>query len=470
VTEHKDSLTDKNLSNKKLIFVFSSATSYRLQKYVIDRAIDKGCEVVMLFTGSGGAFFSEVMADAEARGVMAIALEDEVSNAETEGPMPRLQRSFKQTIILLLLRVIKPQPWPIREILSHRLRVCYKLLEQHRADNVICSEDGISSDLVLLSAARLLGLPIIDIPFGNGTVSELDYDLDRKSKEGRLITPTGIKLFLLRWLAPQWLKKGRHRGATMFEPQMIFAMESLGISLRDSWIIHGGLSDILCVENEVAHRQYKDEGIPVHKLKLTGSPYCDVIYESVKEAKVSFKKVGRLDKEVTKVLVSWPPSYHDTYPGVSEFETYEVMTQAVFSSLGQLPNIDLTISVHPACDKQTMDFIKKLGFSISSRYIINLIPLHDVFFTYCSSTIRWALASGKLVFNYDAYKLGIKTYDGAPGFNSHEKFSNLSGQMSELLANEAAFEEMMALQISRADEWGMVDGDSVKRIFNEIKV
>ena len=67
MTEFKDSSVEK-LSKKKLVFVFSNATSYRLQRYVIDRAIDRGCEVVMLFTGSSGAFFSEVMADAEGDG------------------------------------------------------------------------------------------------------------------------------------------------------------------------------------------------------------------------------------------------------------------------------------------------------------------------------------------------------------------------------------------------------------------
>jgi hypothetical protein len=294
--------------------------------------------------------------------------------------------------------------------------------------------------------------------------------LSRKSDEGRLILAKGLPLLMLKLLAPQWIKGGKFENALMFTPELIFAWESLGISLQDAWIIHGGNCNILCVENEMSYHQYTAEKVPEKKMVQTGSPYCDMIVESAYEKKVSIsslKECRKIDRDRTKILVSWPPSYHETYPDRSEFNSYEEMTKVILGYLNELPGVDLTVSLHPACKDSTRTLLEEIGIDVSDEYLLDLFPQADVFVTYFSSTIRWALATGKIVLNYDAYNIELKTFDSAPGFMNVSQFDEFCSKIKLLVESEVYFSDMKRKQVANAPRWGVLDGECTKRIFDE---
>lgn len=105
---------------------------------------------------------------------------------------------------------------------------------------------------------------------------------------------------------------------------------------------------------------------------------------------------------------------------------------------------------------------------ISDDYVIRLIPRHDVFVTYFSSTIRWAIAAGKPVINYDAYKLGLDIYDGAGGFINVESFDAFKSKLSQLANDVGEFNRMAAAQCRAAPRWGLMDGKCSDRIASVI--
>lgn len=453
------------------LFVFCNATSYRLQRYILERAKAENRHIALLFTGGGGRFFAEILQDAERLGADAFALDDEIELSIGELPWWPARRiigwrAIVSTIVSKFYRVS-----PLRRAYARRLAVSMQLMKRLHVAVVVCSEDGISSDLAVMAAARNFGVPVVDIPFGNGTQYELEFELNRKRQEGRLNLAANWSLVLLRLLAPQWIKKGLYERAIMHPPEVIFAMESLGMTLRDAWIIHGGLSDVLCVESENSQRQYESEGIPGARFRLTGSPYCDVMVDSLRDDPLSASalfQARKIEAESFRVLVSWPPSYHDTYPGRNEFASYEAMTFEVFSFLKQLPGVRLSVSLHPACSDEVVAIFKKLGINIESEFLLKLIPAHDIFVTYYSSTIRWALAAGKVVVNYDAYDIKLRAYDSAPGFLNCENFDQLRTNISQLVSSSGALEDVMSRQIEVAGKWGVLDGECTRRIFSEI--
>lgn len=86
------------------------------------------------------------------------------------------------------------------------------------------------------------------------------------------------------------------------------------------------------------------------------------------------------------------------------------MTLSVLRGLRDVPSATVTLSLHPSCSAGTAELLRSEGFDITSEYLIDLFPHHDVFVTYFSSTIRWALACGKPVLNYNAYSsLGLQS-------------------------------------------------------------
>ena len=93
----------------------------------------------------------------------------------------------------------------------------------------------------------------------------------------------------------------------MFQPQYIIAMEAMGITLENPWIVQGGPMNILCVESQASYDQYLLEGLPAAKLKLTGSPYCDEMIDAVKTDPVSAAALFKphfIDARKPRILIS----------------------------------------------------------------------------------------------------------------------------------------------------------------------
>ena len=148
-----------------------------------------------------------------------------------------------------------------RNIWLAKIFASNKLIDKYQIDMFICAEDGISGNMALLSCAKNRRLPIVDIPFGNGTTKEIEISLKAKLASNELIRPNGWRKVILQLLSNKWLKRGEFKRATIFPTNVIFALESLGVKINNPWIIHGGVSDILCVENPKALNRYQQEKV-----------------------------------------------------------------------------------------------------------------------------------------------------------------------------------------------------------------
>lgn len=358
-----------------------------------------------------------------------------------------------------------------RDSLASQLAAAIALLRTVDPMAVVVSEDGISAPLPVLAAARQLGKPVVDVPYGYGVQRDLDISLEAKERQGALVWPKGLCGLITRSLLPQWIKRGQYAGVLMFPPPYIVAAESLGMTLRDAWIVHGGYSDVLCAESEQMRDLYVSEGIPPEKLVLTGTPYCDTLLNAftiMPAAKPALRQPHKIVAGRTRILVAWPPSYHDERGAQSEFASYREMTMTILGWLSALPNCDVTVSLHPATLEEDRAALLDAGVVVSGAYVIDLIAAHDVFVTYFSSTIRWAIASGKPVVNYDAYKLHLDVYDGAPGVLTVDTFAALQAAITALVDCDSTFAEAASSQIAVAEYWGRVDGANTARIIGEI--
>lgn len=354
-----------------------------------------------------------------------------------------------------------------RDNLSAQLAAARSILSAAAPGVMVACEDGISSALPVHAAARQAGIPVVLVPYGYGVQRDLEISLDAKAARGELITLGGRWSALIRRHASQWIKRGAHEGALMYPEEYLLAAESLGITLRDAWIIHGGYADRICVESAQMQRVYRSEGVPEHKLVVTGSPYCDIMVRALEKdpaARAALRQPRRIGSGETLVLVSWPPSYHGERAAFSEFPTYREMSLAALGWLNRQPNCRVTVSLHPATLAEDRAALADIGIRLTDEYVIELIPQHDLFVTYFSSTIRWAVAAGKPVVNFDLYKLGLPVYDGAPGVALVSTLADFQRAITGLLEADAAFATAAEQQIAAAEEWGTLDGESTSRI------
>jgi hypothetical protein len=336
---------------------------------------------------------------------------------------------------------------------------------------MVACEDGISTLLPVHAAARHLGIPVLEVPYGYAVQRDLEIALENKAARGELLRADGPAGRLLRKRAPQWIKQGPFEGAVMHLPSYIIAAESLGVTLRDAWIIHGGYADRLCVESEQMQAVYRAEGVPERKLTLTGTPYCDVMVralEAAPAAGTALRQPRRIDPSRTRILVSWPPSDHEERAGHCEFRTYREMSATVLGWLNALADCEVTVSLHPAAPLADRQALADEGVRLTPDYVVSQIPQHDLFVTYFSSTIRWAVAAGKPVVNFDAYRLGLDVYAGAPGVFTVDSFDAFREVVAGLTASESRFAQAADRQIAVAPAWGLLDGQCTDRVVAEI--
>jgi hypothetical protein len=449
---------------KLFLFVVTSSTSYRLQRLVAQYCVDRGYQVALLYEPPVDSLYAMLEVDAALWGAGLFALDElVVPDAQPQLRWFRMPNPWRARLFSWLL----PRGKNIHNrVLGARLAAAQALLLKLLPAAVVVAEDGISGPAAVIAAARSLELKVVDLPYGYGTQHDLDNALDEKSVHEHLIRPRGGLGWLMRVLAPAWIKKGRHRGVVMFPTEYIAARESLGMTLRNAWIVHGGYADRILVESEQMMALYRSEGIPKGKLLLTGTPYCDLMAQvlaSDAQAKSAFRQPKLIESGVFRLLVSWPTSYHASRGEHCEFPTYEEMSQSILGWLHALPNCRLTVSLHPAVPDALRVLLKGIGLNISSEYVIELIPKHDIYISYFSSTQRWAIACGKPVVNYDAYGVQLTVHDRAPGFIGTRRFEEFKSARSYITGSENAFNRLAQAQIDEAEHWGKVDGRSMDR-------
>lgn len=458
---------------KPILFVVGTATAYRIHQPFAAFCVEQGRRVAFVYDREPDALFETIASDAAKLGATAAALDASITPGPHPAPWSWLNRPPARARVFNELREKSESARmkPFSDIIFGRLAASEAMLKKVNPAIVVVAEDGVSGPLAIIAAAQRRGIPVAVLPYGYGTQQDFEIALDAKAARGEVEQLNGPEGDAIREHAPEWIKQGAHAGALLFPAEYIVALESAGLRVRNAWVVHGGTADRLLVESPQMLRLYQSEGLPAAKLGLTGSPYGDFVRDALQRdsaAQSVFRQARKINPDETRILVSWPPSYHAERGSRSEFPTYLEMARAVLEGLRDIPGVRLTVSLHPAVSDEDRAAIAAFGVEPSSRYVLELIPGHDIYVSYYSSTIRWAIASGKPVLNYDAYKLGLDVYDAAPGVVTLASAGEIVSRAAALVASDQAFADLATAQVRVAADWGMLDEPAMPRILNEL--
>lgn len=353
--------------------------------------------------------------------------------------------------------------------LSNELARSEEFFIKYQPKLLIVGEDGIGANASLIQAARLKKIPILDIPYGYGSYMDLENSLSQKSQNEELYYSDDGAGLAVKDNFSHWVKKGKFSGAILLNPCFILAREELQIKLYNPWTVHGGYANVLGAESQVMFNHYLKEGVQPNKLTLTGSPYCDYLKACLYSNNKNLGGSIKCNKDNPKsILVCWPPSYHSERSNLCEFDTYEELTSTVFNFLSQLKNVTVTINLHPAVQPEFKSFVENLNINISTSYILDELVKHDIYVSCYSSTVRWAIALGKPVVNYDFYQFNLNDYDNAPGVLKVSKQEEFEYVMKLILEKDQYFNEIQTAQKQISADWGIIDGLNFERIYKVI--
>jgi hypothetical protein len=379
--------------------------------------------------------------------------------AETEPRGPYIKRALSRDVHYRRYQIF-------RSLFEDRIAWHKAWLLNVKPDVLIIGEDGISGEIWLIRAAKELKIRVIILPYEASGKEDFINLLGQKQHEGSLLMLDDRQQRYLRRLGGEdWFTEYEGTAASIHNVEYIAALLDLRFRFSNPWTTHGGEADMIASESIGMTRHYLAEGLPPKKIKYVGSPYDDRIQSHIfgrDDLHAAYRNGTKITPGTTKILVSLPPNYDDSRLHLSPFRSYVEMCRFLQQAFAQHPNAKVTVVVHPAYLSQTPVLSDHPNLRLSSDWVIDLIPQHDV--TCGSSTLRWASAAKKVAINLDLYKFRLKFFNKLPGLKNFEDPKDCLSFVAELTGEDTRFNDYIAANMSQAHEWAMFDGQCRKRI------
>jgi hypothetical protein len=353
---------------------------------------------------------------------------------------------------------------PLRLTQARRsLREARALVARLRPDLLVLAEDTVEyGTAALVRAAREQGAPTVIVPFTVATAEE-----PAETYAGaRRFQVRGMGNRLLARLSPRWVHEHRGRRLVRQPAPRAFALELTRLAPPRPWTVHGGRADRVAVESDHMLALYRAEGVPEEKLAPTGALYDDVLAAARADAparKAALAAELGLDPTRPLVLSALPPDQLGSRTDVSEFRTYAELVAAWVGALAA-PHWNVVLTAHPRARPADVAVPPHPRVWLVARDTAELVPLADLFVASASATIRWAIACGVPVVNYDVYRYAYADYRGLAGVMAVSDRESFARVLGSLASDTAALRRAAEQQRAEAPRWGRLDGRSGARL------
>jgi hypothetical protein len=342
------------------------------------------------------------------------------------------------------------------------LRSARKAMAHLKPAVILAAEDNVETPSpAIVRAGRDAGVPTVVVPFTLSNADEFKESLadsEERSLKGWLNR-------LVAWRYPQWAVEHRQRRFLRLPGYKALALEWLGLAPPRPWVPNDGAWAALAVESPAMLQRYLTMGLPPGRLHLTGAISDDVLAAGRSAAPLRRTLCAELGlaSERPLLVCALPPDQTGGRRAHCEFSAYQDLVAFFIRSIQGLGDFQAVVSLHPRTSPGIRSLIESLGGKVSSRPTLELVPLCDLYLASVSATIRWAIACGVPVLNYDVYKYRYDDYAGVGGVLNVETGEAYLAALKRLTSNPQYLAEVSARQEACASSWGHRDGQSVRR-------
>jgi hypothetical protein len=383
-----------------------------------------------------------------------------------------LINKFKKIINYILLKVFRrhAEIFSFIDIFNERKEVKIILLTINPS-LIILGGDMVGYDTsfyIQIAHRNKIKAIVIPSTMSNGLEQAEAYYLNE-----RYLCNTPLKKIFCKFY-PKWVRVHKGRNIMREFIGRIVAMELLRVSPPLPWIFNSGYSDIIGSESEAMIDYYADCGIPREQFFLTGSPADDVLYNGLNNKEVLKEKLYKkfkFNQDKPLLLSALPPDslYFKGGRPECDFNSYNEIVEFWIKSISNANNFNILVCLHPAVNFNDFKYIENFGVSLAKENTADLIPLSDLYVASVSSTIRWAIACGVPVLNYDIYKYRYTDFLEVEGVITIEKNNDYLSILDRMNNDMDYLSEMTKKQKSCAKYWGNIDGLSGSRILSLIE-
>jgi hypothetical protein len=254
----------------------------------------------------------------------------------------------------------------------------------------------------------------------------------------------------------------------------LLAIKLFQIEVEKPWVFNSTNADIVFLESLAMRDYYSAVGLAANNLVVTGAPTSDLIYEvdtDINGIKTRLRTKYCLDGYQKVVLIALPPDFFYVVGGrpQSIYANHTEVINFFRRLICAHQSVKWIISLHPSMTKSDYGELELAGATIIDEPAYQLLPLCDIYLATVSSTIRWAIACGVPVINYDFYRYRYDDFESVDGVlyaTTEEVFELL---LNALLEQIDFLQRIKAQQQLSAPGWGLLDGKCCERINQEIQ-
>jgi hypothetical protein len=266
---------------------------------------------------------------------------------------------------------------------------------------------------------------------------------------------------------PRWVHEHRERKLLRLPAGKLLALEALRLAPPEPWTYLSGFADAIAVESDRMEAQYVREGLPADQLVRTGALYDDILARNLRAAAENrrqvMKEAGLVDDRLL-ILCALPPDQFSCTRPDREFASQRALLEFLVDTFNSVPAANVVYRLHPRTSSEEMEFLRERGARILERDTAELVPLCDVFVASVSATIRWAIACGKPVINFDMHRYRYHDFDEAGGVVTIEDKVEFSRVLREIVENEAVYSTLVAQQGRVRTRWANLDEEAASRM------
>lgn len=351
--------------------------------------------------------------------------------------------------------------------LKKRIAFARNVIQNHSISLVVLGGDLVHYDSsAFIRAGHELGIKSVIVPCTMSNALEMaeSYYYDQRYNTKTLGNWLAAKLM------PEWMYEHKGKKLLRTPADRAFAMYIMRLSPPFPWINNSSFADAIAAESEMMKLYYTREGIPATQITVTGSPSHDILASGRTDFEARKRNVlSTLGLDPGKPLILSPlvPNQHYLEGGRPDctFDTYEHLVEFWMHAVSKLsPHYSVVVNLHPSVKIADYKKYEKYGLLVTDNDIASLIPYCDFFVASVSSIIRWAIACGKPVLNYDVYKFRYTDYLYQPGVITVEDKEEFAELLQKFGFDSSYLAELRIKQEIFANKWGILDAHAHSRL------
>ena len=350
-------------------------------------------------------------------------------------------------------------PWPLGLFLYWQKRLVFYQLAKWLPDCIILTEENTPYGTgIFIAYAKRKKIPILVIPYANTPPMELAAAYSRIPtflvNDSRLNRLTA-KVF------PQWVCRNLGELVLVHGPEIIWPYELNRLAAPHPIYLQSAPVDKVLVESVQMYDFYAQYKVERKRMQIVGSAWGQELKRIKSEKQKNYLQLCdeySLNNTRELALVALPP-----FVPMPKFDIIKAfvpfLQEFINAALPLAERFELLFCLHPRMRNVKLKNIDYRNIPIFKDDTAQAISMASMYMACVSETIRWAIACGLPVLNYDIFDLRYTHYSNMRAVLSVYNYNEAEQTARRLATDKDFFARMQNIQTRDSKFYAGIDMD-----------